>query len=62
MCDVLFTKMAYKKVLIKKTLYKVVSFLSIAKDLANGWNGMVLLYSKGSYRSWDGFYFYKKSR
>ncbi len=43
---------------------KVVSFLSVAKDLANRWTNMVLPYSEATYRSWDGFrlvYFYKKS-
>ena len=34
---------------------KVVSFLSVAKDLTHRWINMVLLYSEASYKSWEGF-------
>ena len=36
-------------------LYKVSSFLSVAKDLANRWTDIVLLNSEASYRSREGF-------
>ena len=35
-------------------LYKVVIFLSVAKDLANYWTDMVLLFSEAFYRSREG--------
>ena len=41
---------------------EVVSFLSVAKDLANRWTDMALIYSDASYKSWcyfRRFYFCK---
>ena len=49
---------------VKHYIFKVESFLSVAKDLANRWTDMVFLYSEAFYMFWDGFrllYFINKS-